>query len=184
MFDRIFLSLQVKRSVINSNKHGIHVLPYDLPKRPNTKNLKKLENIRKISELHKIIAQCSPKKFCQYQEKKLLKNRYRTFPVVRYFTPKLEFISNILSMIVALGRQPIALYILSLSRFNKPFAVIQAKPFNKETRRLLKFKKTLNILGNQKISGKSQNFIKLQPSASLVLKKIVSTRKKLLKNRH
>ena len=31
MFKQIFLSAQVKRSVIISNKHGIYELPYELP---------------------------------------------------------------------------------------------------------------------------------------------------------
>ena len=31
IFYQIFLSRQVKRSMINSNKHGIYELPYELP---------------------------------------------------------------------------------------------------------------------------------------------------------
>ena len=31
MFDQIFLSPQIKRSVIISNKHGIYELPHELP---------------------------------------------------------------------------------------------------------------------------------------------------------
>ena len=31
MFDEIFVSPQVKRMVIISNKHGIHQLPHELP---------------------------------------------------------------------------------------------------------------------------------------------------------
>ena len=31
MFEHIFLSLQVKRSVISSNKHDIYWLPHELP---------------------------------------------------------------------------------------------------------------------------------------------------------
>ena len=31
MFDQIFPSPQIKRSVISSNKHGIYELPHDLP---------------------------------------------------------------------------------------------------------------------------------------------------------
>ena len=178
MFDRIFLSLQVKRSVINSNKHGIHVLPYDLPNDLALRILRNQEISGKSQNFIKLQTSALQKKFVNTRKKKLLKNRYRTFPVVHYFTPKLEFVSNILPMIVALGRQPIALYILSLSRFNKLFTVIQAKPFNKETRRLLKFKNTLKILGNQKISGKSQNFVKLQPSAQSCSKKKLSVLEK------
>ena len=31
MFDKIFVSPQLKRIVIISNKHGIYVLPHELP---------------------------------------------------------------------------------------------------------------------------------------------------------
>ena len=31
MFDKIFVSQQVKRIVIISNKHGIHQLPHEFP---------------------------------------------------------------------------------------------------------------------------------------------------------
>ena len=55
MFDQIFLSPQVKRSVIISNKHGIYELPNDARLR-NLKNLRELGNIRKASKRHRIIA--------------------------------------------------------------------------------------------------------------------------------
>ena len=51
MFDKIFLSAQVKRSVIISNKHGIYELPYELPndlRLRKTPDITKSENIRKI----------------------------------------------------------------------------------------------------------------------------------------
>ena len=41
MFDEIFLSPQVKRVVINNNKHGIQELPHELP---NDLSLRTLEN--------------------------------------------------------------------------------------------------------------------------------------------
>ena len=65
MFDKIFVSPQVKRIVIISNKHGIYELPHELPN-----DLRKLGNIKKISKLNRIIAWYPvllPKlKFCQY----------------------------------------------------------------------------------------------------------------------
>ena len=58
MFDQVFLSPQVKRSSIISNKHGIfdfpHDFPYDLRLKTydlTTWNILKLGNIRKISKL-------------------------------------------------------------------------------------------------------------------------------------
>ena len=49
MFQQIFLSPQVKRIVIINNKHGIYELPNDL-------TLRKLGNIEKIPNFHRIIA--------------------------------------------------------------------------------------------------------------------------------
>ena len=67
MFYQIFLSPQVKRCAIITYKHGIYELPYELP---NDLRLRKLENIRKLSKPHRMIAQCPappPKwKLCQY----------------------------------------------------------------------------------------------------------------------
>ena len=74
MFDKIFVSPQVKPIVIMSNKHviiskkhGIYELAQDWPK---DLRFRMLENIKKISKLHRIIAWCSvplPKsKFWQY----------------------------------------------------------------------------------------------------------------------
>ena len=53
MFYQIFLSPQVKRIVIISNKHGIYELPHELP---NDLSLKKSGNIKKIPNFHRIIA--------------------------------------------------------------------------------------------------------------------------------
>ena len=76
MFDKMFVSPQVKRIVIINNKHGIYELPHEMP---NNLRLRKLGNIKKISKLHRIIAWCSvllPKlKFCQYQQKILEKQK-------------------------------------------------------------------------------------------------------------
>ena len=98
MFYQIFLSPQVKQCAIITNKHGIYELPHKLP---NDLRLRKLGNIRKLSKLHRTIAQCSvhlPKwKFCW---RKLLKNRNLTLTVVHYFTWKLELVSDVLWVIV------------------------------------------------------------------------------------
>ena len=56
MFDKIFVSPQVKRIVIISNKHGIYKLPHELP---NDLRLRKLGNVKKTSKLHRIVAWCS-----------------------------------------------------------------------------------------------------------------------------
>ena len=50
MVKQIFLSPQVKRSVIISNKHGIYQLAHEL-----LNDLRLMGSIRKISKLHRII---------------------------------------------------------------------------------------------------------------------------------
>ena len=50
MFYQMFLSTQVKRNVIISNKHGIYDLPQELP---NDLRLRIIGNIREISNLHR-----------------------------------------------------------------------------------------------------------------------------------
>ena len=55
MFYQIFLSPQVKRWVIITYKHGIYELPHELL---NNLRLRKLENISKVSKLHRMIVQC------------------------------------------------------------------------------------------------------------------------------
>ena len=59
------------------------------------KNLRKLENITKISKLHKIMSSIRNENYAS-TSKNLLKNRNWTLPVVDYFTWKLEFVSNFL----------------------------------------------------------------------------------------
>ena len=54
MFYEIFLSSQVKRSVIITNKHGIYELPHELPK----DIIRNSENIGAILKLHIIITYC------------------------------------------------------------------------------------------------------------------------------
>ena len=74
MFDKIFVSPQVKPIVIMSNKHviiskkhGIYELAHVLP---NNLRFRTLGNIKKIPKLHRVIAWCSvllsKLKFCQY----------------------------------------------------------------------------------------------------------------------
>ena len=74
MFEKIFVSPQVKpivnmsnKHVIISKKHGIYELSQDLP---NDLRFRTLGNLKKISKLHRIIAWCSvllsKLKFCQY----------------------------------------------------------------------------------------------------------------------
>ena len=50
MVKQNFLSPQVKRSAIISNKYGMYKLPHELPN--DLGDLRKLGNIRKISKLH------------------------------------------------------------------------------------------------------------------------------------
>ena len=57
MFEQFFASPQMKKSLIISNKHDIHELPYELPndlRLPlKTRDLRKLGNISETSKLHK-----------------------------------------------------------------------------------------------------------------------------------
>ena len=56
MFYQIFISPQVKRCAIITYEHGIYELPHELPNNLRLKDLRKLENIRKLSKLHRMIA--------------------------------------------------------------------------------------------------------------------------------
>ena len=87
MFYQIFLSPQVKRWAIITYKHGIYELPHELPK--------DLGNIRKVSNIQRMIAQC-PVPLPRCTSRNLLENRNETFPVMRYFTWTLELVSDIL----------------------------------------------------------------------------------------
>ena len=61
MFYQIFLSPQVKRSAIISNKHGICELPHEFPNDLSTQEKKKdlgseeIKQFKKITKLHRII---------------------------------------------------------------------------------------------------------------------------------
>ena len=74
LFYQIFLSPKGKRTIVISNKHGIYEFPRELQ---NDLRLRKLGNTKKISIIHRIIAQCSvfltKQRFCQYQQKTLQK---------------------------------------------------------------------------------------------------------------
>ena len=56
MFYQVFLSSHVKRYVIITYKHDIHELPHELPNHLRLTNLRKLENIRKVSKPHRMAA--------------------------------------------------------------------------------------------------------------------------------
>ena len=85
---------QVKWSVTISNKHGIYELPHELP---DNFRLSILKN-QQISEKSQNFMELYPSALVNIS-KKMLKNRNWTFPVVCYFIWKVEFVSNILSMI-------------------------------------------------------------------------------------
>ena len=55
MFYQILLSPQVKRWAIITYKHGIYELPHELPN--DLRFIRRLRNIRKVSKLHRMIAQ-------------------------------------------------------------------------------------------------------------------------------
>ena len=120
MFYQILLSPQVKWSVIISNKYVKYELPHELTNDPtafspmgglsaHTRKKKTLgnqdpRNLEKSKNPHRIIASspASPlNKNYSNTSKKLVKNRNLTFPVVRYFTWKLLFVSHIFFMVVS-----------------------------------------------------------------------------------
>ena len=98
MVEQTFLSLQVKANVIY-----LYVrVASSVTERLKTRDFRKLGKIQKISKLYRISAQSfSRNENFVSTNKNLLKNRSWTFPIVRYFTWKPEFVSNILWMIVA-----------------------------------------------------------------------------------
>ena len=81
MFYQIFFSPQVKRLAIITYKDGIYELPHDLP--------------------HEFIKSAQPPPIRQNESpvntsRKTFEKQKLNFPVVRYFTRKLELVSNIL----------------------------------------------------------------------------------------
>ena len=89
MAEQIFLSPEVKRSVIISNKYAIYELPQELPNDLRLRILGNWETSRKPQNFIKLLSSAESSSenedFINTSEK-LLKNRNRTFPVVRCFT--------------------------------------------------------------------------------------------------
>ena len=103
MIGQIFLSLQVKQSVILVINWYIQV-DSQVAKKLRTYNIRNLGNIRENSKFNNITASTySSSQNEQFfnTSKNLLKNRNWTFPIVCYFTWKLEFGSNIWRIIVS-----------------------------------------------------------------------------------
>ena len=82
MFDKMFVSPQVKPIVIMSNKHVIISNKHGIYELLNHLRLSTRGNLKKISKLHRIIAWCSillsKLKFCQYQQN-ILENQTLNF---------------------------------------------------------------------------------------------------------
>ena len=79
MFYQIFLSPQVKRWAIITYTHGIYELPHELP---SELRLRRLGNIRKVSKLHRMTAQCpTPHQSGSFVDtsRKLLKTEMKLF---------------------------------------------------------------------------------------------------------
>ena len=98
VFNQIFLSPQVKWSVSISNKQGKYALLHELP------NVRKLGNKEIWKSQSSIEFQPSVQSPSQNENffnanKKLVKNRNCTLPVVSYSTRRLEPASNISPMI-------------------------------------------------------------------------------------
>ena len=100
--EQTFLSPQMKRSMIISNKHGIYMLPHDLKKDLRMRILGNQEISGKSQNFIELLPNVwSPSRNGNLVStiKNLLKNRNLTFPVVLHFTWELEFVSNILTSI-------------------------------------------------------------------------------------
>ena len=135
MFDQIFLTPQVKRSVIISNKHGLYELLYTsvtgVAQQIQTQDPLKLVYTRKIPKPHKTIAQRSvphPNKGFVNTSKKLLKNRNWTFPIASYFTWRLEFPSVIFCPWLHLHTR-VYLCLIHLTNFSLSFYFYSNPPF-------------------------------------------------------
>ena len=98
LFDAFFFSSEVKRSVIISNKHRVK-LPDDLPNDLRLRILGNSEISGKSLKLSSIQSFFQIGNFVNTSTKPF-ENENWTFPVVHYFTQKLDFISNISSKIV------------------------------------------------------------------------------------
>ena len=105
IFCQIFLSPQVKRWPIITYKHCIYELAHGLL---NVLRLRILRNEEILGKCLNPIECLYPSAQSPHQNetfantsRKLLKNRNETFPVMRYFTWKLELVSNPLWVIVS-----------------------------------------------------------------------------------
>ena len=81
MVEQIFLSLQVRQSVIISNKHGICTFPHEM-----SSDLKDSGKSQKFTDILPRAQSSSRNENFVSTSKNLLKNRYCTLPAVRYFT--------------------------------------------------------------------------------------------------
>ena len=104
MFYQIFLSPQAKWYAIITYRHGIYELSLELHNDLRHRISGNWEISKKC--LNFIEWQTNVQSFCQNENfvntsETFLKNRNKTFPVVPYFTWKLELVSNILWMIIS-----------------------------------------------------------------------------------
>ena len=102
---RLWDSPQVKQCTVITYKHGIYELPQ---KWPNDLRLRILWNYKISGKCLNFIewypsgqSNCQNEHFVNSSKNGLKKKRNYTFPVVHYFTWKVELASNILWMIVA-----------------------------------------------------------------------------------
>ena len=113
MFHQIFFSPKVKWSVIISNKHGIYELLHELSNNLRVSLLGSLKKVRKTWKTYKLIPSLSAKIIFFNTSQKLVEKRNWTFPVWHYFAWKLEFVSNILWIIVVFSNFLLVLAIFS-----------------------------------------------------------------------
>ena len=98
-----FFTPQMKRSAIISDKHGIFELPHELWNDLKLRILENQERSRKSQNVAEwwssVQSSCQNQSFVKTSKKTLEKQKL-TFPVVHYFTWKLELVLNILLIIV------------------------------------------------------------------------------------
>ena len=98
-FYQVFLLPQVKRSLIISNKL---VYTSCLRSCRTTYEIRKVQdNVKTSWKYTLVLILPPPPKRIVNTSQRLLENRNWTFPVVHYFTWKLEFFSNIFSLLVS-----------------------------------------------------------------------------------
>ena len=87
MFDQIFLSPHMKRSMIISNKHGMSKLPHELPndsKYSILKIMKYQENLKSSQNYSLVLSLLPTKKFCRYQQKSPQKQKLNLFRITLF----------------------------------------------------------------------------------------------------